>query len=165
MEKRILDKINTQSEFYKSQLLTQLSECEISNVQLIEWIHSTSIIEMTKMDFVKRKRAKNNIITEFRCEAQCAKGSGHEGEQCTRRKKEGCKYCGTHMKGLPHGVMNQPTSTVKEKLIWTEEYRGIIYYVDDEHVYNTEDIKSNKVNPEIIGTCKKQGNSYEIKLK
>ena len=28
------------------------------------------------------------------------------GQQCTRRKKEGQdKYCGTHIKGTPHGTL------------------------------------------------------------
>jgi hypothetical protein len=53
----------------------------------------------------------------------------------------------------------------KEKTIWAEEYRGIMYYIDEDHVYNTEDIKKNKVNPEIIGSCTKSGNSYMIHLK
>ena len=61
--------------------------------------------------------------------------------------------------------MKQPENLIKEKTIWAEEYRGIMYYIDETNVYNTEDIKKNKVNPEIIGSCKKVGNSYTIHLK
>lgn len=168
MEKRIIDKVTTQNEIYKSQLLQQikkLGETSITMDQLQDWVHTHSPIELSKIDFTKRKRAKNSVPVEYRCEARCAKGSGHEGEQCTRRKKDGCVYCGTHMKGLPHGIMEQTVNNVKEKTIWAEEYRGIMYYIDEENVYDTEEIKQNKVNPKIIGTCKKNGNSYEIKLK
>ena len=168
MEKRIIDKVNTQNEIYKSQLLHQIKKVEDKSLtlqMLQDWVYTHQPVELTKVDFTKRKRAKNSVPVEYRCEARCAKGSGHEGEQCTRRKKEGCVYCGTHMKGLPHGIMEHQPNSIKEKTIWAEEYRGIMYYIDEEYVYNNEDIKQNKVNPEIIGTCKKNGNSYEIKLK
>jgi hypothetical protein len=168
MEKRIIDKVNTQNEIYKSQLLQQVKKVGDGSItldNLQDWVHTHSPVELAKVDFTKRKRAKNSVQVEYRCEARCAKGSGHEGEQCTRRKKDGCVYCGTHMKGLPHGIMEQTKNNVKEKTIWAEEYRGIMYYIDEENVYDTEEIKQNKVNPTIIGSCKKNGNSYEIKLK
>jgi hypothetical protein len=167
MEKRIIEKVNSQNGIYKSQLLHIMKEFKTENItylELLEWIHNHNPIELTKTDFIKRKRSKNSVPVEYRCEARCAKGSGHEGEQCTRRKKNGCVYCGTHMKGIPNGIMEHQLPEIKKKTIWVEEYRGIMYYIDEENVYNTEDIKQNKVNPEIIGTCKKNGNSYEIKL-
>ena len=63
-------------------------------------------------DFVKRKRVKNTIPTENRCSAKRACG-----QQCTRRKKGESCFCGTHIKGIPHGEINQvkqtPTHTKK----------------------------------------------------
>ena len=166
MERRILDKINSQNDTYTKQLIQELSKLPSDLSQpLLQWVQSTKPVDISKSDFSKRKRAKNCVPHDSRCEARCAKGSGHEGEQCTRRKKDGCLYCGTHTKGLPHGIMIKQEPAFKEKTIWAEEYRGIMYYIDETNVYNTEDIKKNKVNPEIIGSCTKSGNSYMIQLK
>jgi hypothetical protein len=166
MERRILDKINVQNDSYTKHLIQELNKLPDELVQpILQWVQSTKPVDITKSDFSKRKRAKNCVPHDSRCEARCAKGSGHEGEQCTRRKKDGCLYCGTHTKGLPHGIMVKQEPTFKEKTIWAEEYRGIMYYIDEDNVYNTEDIKKNKVNPEIIGSCTKIGNSYTIQLK
>jgi hypothetical protein len=166
MEKRILDKVNTQNTNYVQQIVTELNRIqrnESSINDLIQWVQSNKPVDISKIDFTKRKRSKNCIPFESRCEARCAKGSGHEGEQCTRRKKAGCIYCGTHTKGVTQNI--EQKTDLKKKSIWTEEYRGIIYYIDDENVYNPEDIKKNKVNPEIIGSCSKINNSYVIQLK
>ena len=43
---------------------------------------------------------KKRVPSSERC---C--GLSANGQQCTRRKKEGQdKYCGTHIKGTPHGT-------------------------------------------------------------
>ena len=166
MERRIIEKINTQNDVYTKHLTYELNKLPPELVQpLLAWVQTTPPVNISKSDFSKRKRAKNCVPHDSRCEARCAKGSGHEGEQCTRRKKDGCLYCGTHTKGLPHGIMLKQEPTFKEKTIWAEEYRGIMYYIDETNVYNTEDIKRNKVNPEIIGSCSKVGQSYVIHLK
>lgn len=167
MERRILDKINHQNDVYIKQLVQhiQLLPSTTSVENLLLWVQSTKPVDISKSDFTKRKRAKNCVPHDSRCEARCAKGSGHEGEQCTRRKKEGCLYCGTHTKGLPHGIMLKQEPVFKEKSIWVEEYQGIMYYIDGTNVYDPEDIKRNKVNPSIIGTCSKLENSYVIHKK
>ena len=71
-------------------------------------------------------------------------------EQCTRRKKEGCDSCGTHMKGTPNGMMDSQDNTAPmlEKVeIWAQDIMGIIYYIDHKNnVYQAEDIISNKIN-------------------
>jgi hypothetical protein len=168
MERRILDKISSQNDVFMKQLQTEIQKVkqgESTIDQFSQLVESLKPVTISKSDFSKRKRAKNCVPNDSRCEARCAKGSGHEGEQCTRRKKDGCLYCGTHTKGIPHGIMKHQEPTFKEKTIWAEEYRGIMYYIDEDNVYNTEDIKKNKVNPEIIGSSKKVGNSYIIQLK
>jgi hypothetical protein len=92
----------------------------------------------------------------------CAKRAN--GEQCTRRKKE--EYCGTHMKGTPHGIvdLNQDvTQTTTKVEVWAQDIKGIIYYVDkDMNVYNAEDIVSNKNNPKVIAKYSKDGENYSI---
>jgi hypothetical protein len=100
-------------------------------------------------DLVKRKRVKNSVPLFDRCIAKRA-----NGEQCTRRKKEGEGYCGTHIKGRPHGSVNETAEnmvTNKKVEVWVQEIKGIVYYVDaDKNVYDPEDILVNKVNPRVI---------------
>jgi len=100
-------------------------------------------------DLVKRKRVKNSVPLFDRCIAKRA-----NGEQCTRRKKEGEGYCGTHIKGRPHGSVNETAEnmvTNKKVEVWVQEIKGIVYYVDaDKNVYDPEDILANKVNPRVI---------------
>ena len=100
-------------------------------------------------DTSKRKRVKNVVPLFDRCIAKRA-----SGEQCTRRKKEGEGYCGTHIKGRPHGCVNQAEEqfvTNKKVEVWIREIKGIVYYVDaNKNVYDPEDILANKINPRII---------------
>lgn len=100
-------------------------------------------------DGTKRKRIKNVVPLFDRCVAKRA-----NGEQCTRRKKEGEGYCGTHIKGRPHGCVNEMDETVvtnKKVEVWIQEIKGIVYYVDaNKNVYDPEDILANKINPRII---------------
>ena len=100
-------------------------------------------------DLIKRKRVKNSVPLFDRCIAKRA-----NGEQCTRRKKEGEGYCGTHIKGRPHGSVNETAEnmvTNKKVEVWVQEIKGIVYYVDaDKNVYDPEDILVNKVNPRVI---------------
>ena len=70
----------------------------------------------------------------------CAKRASNE--QCTRRRKEGSEYCGTHMKGTPHGIMDTNQTEVKastQKIeVWAQDIQGIVYYIDKfENVYDT----------------------------
>ena len=58
---------------------------------LIEYVFDYERLCLTKEDFIKRKRIKNAIPTSNRCNAKRA-----NGEQCTRRRKYNCNFCGTH---------------------------------------------------------------------
>jgi hypothetical protein len=95
-----------------------------------------------KRDFEKRRRAKNVVPYYDRCIATRA-----TGEQCTRRKQENDTFCGTHIKGTPHGVYdysNVSDPDHNNTSIWTEDINGIIHYVDGcGNVYKTEDILNN----------------------
>jgi GH25 family lysozyme M1 (1,4-beta-N-acetylmuramidase) len=86
-----------------------------------------------------------------------------DGEQCSRRKKEGCDFCGTHSKGSPHGNFVQDNVIMKKVEVWAQEIGGIIYYIDNEmNVYKTEDIINNKTNPAIVAKYQKNGEIYSI---
>ena len=69
-------------------------------------------------------------------------------EQCTRRKKKGHQYCGTHSKNSPNGEVEVVTTGPRKKEVWAEEVQGIVRYVDSEGIsYNVEDVISEIVNP------------------
>jgi hypothetical protein len=108
---------------------------------LAAFVYNYEKIKVGKDDFMKRKRVKSVVPIYDRC---CAKRAS--GEQCTRRKKEGETYCGTHIKGTPHSVMEEniaePSTPKNVKVdIWAQDIKGIIYYIDKMgNVYDTEDI-------------------------
>ena len=108
---------------------------------LASFVYNYEKIKVGKDDFMKRKRVKSVVPIYDRC---CAKRAS--GEQCTRRKKEGESYCGTHIKGTPHSVMeenvNESSTPKNVKVdIWAQDIKGIIYYIDKVgNVYDTEDI-------------------------
>ena len=80
--------------------------------QLIQYIYDYDRLTFNKEDFQKRKRVKNFVPIFDRC---CAKRANEE--QCTRRKKDGCEYCGTHLKGTPHGIIdnqNEPKNNTQK---------------------------------------------------
>ena len=87
------------------------------------------------------------------------------GTQCTRRKQGGTEFCGTHIKGNPHGIIEQSeTATdLKQIEVFQQEINGIVYYIDNEsHVYSVEDIQSNKTNPKIISSYRVVDGVYMI---
>ena len=116
--------------------------------ELLEYLYEYPSLNYEKEDFQKRKRVKNMVPHFDRCNACRA-----SGEQCTRRRKEGSEYCGTHAKGTPHGqVEQQEVKPVMTKVeVYLQEIQGINYYIDKElNVYKTEDILSNSKNPQVI---------------
>ena len=103
-----------------------------------------------------------NVVPFFdRC---CAKRASNE--QCTRRKKDGIEYCGTHMKGTPHGIIdnqNESKPNTQKIEVWAQDIQGIVYYIDKTfNVYQAEDIIINKLNPKIIAKYIKNGDVYSI---
>jgi hypothetical protein len=137
-----------------------IAQNEQMNV-LLQYIYDYDRFVLNKDDFVKRKRVKN--VVPF-CDRCCAKRAN--GEQCTRRKKEEDEYCGTHMKGTPHGVIDlqEDVKTVSQKIeVWAQDIQGIIYYIDKNmNVYQAEDVVSNKSSPKIIAKYVKNGEVYSI---
>jgi hypothetical protein len=126
----------------------------------MQYIYDYERLSLNKDDFLKRKRVKNVVPYFDRC---CAKRAS--SEQCTRRKKEGCEYCGTHMKGTPHGLVeNEENKQTTQKIeVWAQEILGIIYYIDKfGNVYQAEEIVSNKTNPKVIAKYVKNGDVFSI---
>jgi len=121
--------------------------------QLTTFVYEYEKLKLTKEDFMKRKRVKNTVPIQERCLAKRA-----NGEQCTRKKKEGCDYCGTHTKGVPCNIMDDDKeSGDKSKLnqqsvnIWVQNIKGIEYFIDGfQNVYKHEDVINNSTNPRIV---------------
>ena len=163
MERRINKKIYNYIQNFKSDIVEKIKS-DNTNIQaeVINYIYNYNKLEINHDDLTKRKRVKNTVPIFERC---CAKRAN--GEQCTRRKKTNCNFCGTHSKGTPHGVINDTSDTNNETTIKKElsvvDIKGIVYYIDDEkNVYNTSDVLSNKENPRIVANYEKNGDSYEI---
>jgi len=129
---------------------------------LLEHVYDYERLVLSKDDLNKRKRIKNSIPINNRCNAKRA-----NGEQCTRRRKDDCEFCGTHVKGTPHGYiqLNSKGEELSEKKIEVvaEEVLGIVYYIDNlNNVYKTEDILEGKTNPEVIAKCVRNNNTVSI---
>jgi len=164
MERRINKKVETYITSFKDNIRDKANEMGIENQQingLLQYIYDYDRLSFGKDDFMKRKRFKNVVPFFDRC---CAKRAN--GEQCTRRKKEENGYCGTHMKGTPHGIMDaqeESVSPTQKVEVWAQDIQGIIYYIDKTgNVYQTEDIISNKMNPKIIAKYIKTGEQISI---
>lgn len=161
INKRIEGYITTFKDELREKVLNFDAENEMSRNQLIQYIYDYERLTLEKDDFLKRKRVKNVVPFFDRC---CAKRAN--GEQCTRRKKEGDEYCGTHMKGTPHGVaesQNEVKDQNQKIEVWAQDIQGIVYYIDKAgNVYQAEDIISNKTNPKIIAKYIKTGEIFSI---
>lgn len=165
MEKRLNKKIELYITEFKDSIRIKLLNSGFENKsklnELIEFIYEYDRLTLNKEDFVKRKRVKNSIPSTNRCNARRA-----NGEQCTRRRKADCEFCGTHFKGTPHGLMisNNVQEIQTQKVdVFAEEINGIVYYIDNYfNVYKTQDILMNKENPEIISNYEKVDGKYVI---
>jgi len=157
MDPRLVQKVNSTMKGFRDQCLAAL-QTSSSLSGAIQQVESMSV--PTVDDMLKRRRSKNSVPVDERC---CARRAN--GERCTRRKKEGSDCCGTHFKGVPHGVvsdMDLPISLTKRE-VWAEEINGIVYYIDaTENVYKTEDVLKNKPNPSIYAKWKKEDGIYTI---
>ena len=180
MERRINSRIDAFMHAFKLQIAAQFEEVRQKNAQnvaanpqlqdmqrdytqVMNFIYETDKLKLSKDDFAKRKRVKNAVPVFDRCHAKRA-----NGEQCTRRKKEGCLCCGTHTKGTPHGMfdgLDEPITNVKVET-WVQDIKGIMYHIDNQgNVYDPEDIVANKMNPHVIAKCIKHANGiYSIQI-
>jgi hypothetical protein len=165
MEKRLNKKIESYITSFKDDVREKITQLGGQNDekmnQLLTYIYDYAHPVLIKEDFQKRKRVKNFVPMFDRC---CARRATNE--QCTRRKKEGSEYCGTHLKGTPHGIVDaqEENKVTTQKIeVWAQDIQGIVYYVDKgNNVYQAEDIISNKVNPKIIAKYVRTGDHFSI---
>lgn len=164
MEKRVNTKLETYITEFKQNVCEKIKSMNIDNNlqnELLEFVYDYDRLCLSKEDFIKRKRIKNAIPTSNRCTAKRA-----NGEQCTRRRKDDCDFCGTHEKARPHGLFETENTCIeKTKVIEVvaREVMGIVYYLDQYgNVYDTEDIMNNIVNPKIIAKYELHDDKYTI---
>jgi len=165
MERRLNKKIGDYIHGFKTDVAEKIQSIQTNPSHtdlgsLLTYVYEYTNFELNKDDFIKRKRVKSMVPVYERCIANRA-----SGEQCTRRKKDDCQFCGTHSKGTPHGMVNdeKPLSTTKKVEVNAVDIKGIVYYLDnDGNVYDTEDIVSNNRNPRIIAKYVKNGQEYSI---
>jgi hypothetical protein len=165
MEKRLNAKVETYVNDIKNNICSKIKELNFNEHdktnQLLEYVYEYSRLVLEKEDFIKRKRIKNAIPVTNRCNAMRA-----NNEQCTRRRKEGNLFCGTHTKGTPHGLISNDhndNNSFKKVEVYAKEIMGIVYYIDhNKNVYDTEDIMNEVENPAIIATYEKNGDTITI---
>jgi len=165
MEKRINNKTRAYLQEFKNNVKNFIDSNDLHNPdtknQLLQFVFDYQPLEFTKIDFQKRKRVKNIVPYHERCRALRA-----NKQQCTRRRKnDSTCFCGTHIKGIPHGqideVTEQPTHT--KKVVRAQDIKGIIYYIDDDsNVYDPNDVMNNNVNPKIIAKYIENNGEYSI---
>lgn len=153
MESRVNAKVQQHQLAFKRAVADLIAEQDIDATvrqKIAQFVYDYPVIELVKEDFAKRSRMKNIVPLHERCTARRAEG----GEQCTRKRRDGCLFCGTHVKGTPHGVVEQGGPEDDEHCqveVTAREIKGIIYYVDQAgNVYRTEDVVQNKTNPKVI---------------
>lgn len=155
MEKKVNKRIDAYMSTFKNDVRQKAYELNIINnqevTQLLQFVYDYHRLIFKKEDFMKRKRNKLGIEMQCRCIAKRS-----NGEQCTRRKKNDTDYCGTHLKGTPHGicdiVIEQTEENINEIEVRVQDVNGIMYFIDlNNNVYETEEVLMKKRNPKIIG--------------
>ena len=169
MEKRINELTRQYISTFKDDIRGKIIELGIKDTEraneLMNYIYEYKRLSFEKEDFMKRRRVKNSVPIENRCNAKRA-----NGEQCTRKRRDDCEFCGTHYKGTPHGIASLADSMDGSSMndsvnleVFAEEIGGIVYYIDKfKNVYKTDDVLQSKLNPEIIAKWEKTGEKYII---
>ena len=163
MEKRVNNKARIYFQIFKDDIKKKLEETDCDSetkATILQFVYDYQPLKFEKVDFQKRKRVKNVVPFFERC---CALRANKQ--QCTRRRKDGSHFCGTHIKGIPHGEINQTTKapTHTKRVVRAQDIKGIIYYIDDMgNVYDPNDIMNNTVNPNIIAKYIEKDGEYNI---
>lgn len=164
MERRLNKKIEAYTSEIKNDFRDKINELNFIEKDkindLLEYIYDYERLQFQSEDLSKRKRVQNTIPTTNRCNACRA-----NGERCTRRQKKDSEFCGTHLKGAPHGISKEEKNDInnnKVEIVATD-IMGIIYYIDNyNNVYNTEDIMNDVQNPRVIAKCEKNSGVITI---
>ena len=169
MEKRINEHLKQYLSKFKDDVRDKIVELNLGENErineLLEFVYEYNRLTFEKEDFMKRRRVKNTVPLENRCNAKRA-----NGEQCTRKRRDDCEFCGTHYKGTPHGVAtpneDNDATTSNEAVtleVFAEEIGGIVYYIDKfKNVYKTDDVLQSKLNPGVVAKWEKSGDKYTI---
>ena len=161
MESRINKKVNEYVQSFKMDMCSKINDGSFkNNNDLIKYIYDYNNFKLVPEDINKRQRNKTTICPSERCQAKRS-----IGEQCSRRKRVDCKFCGTHEKGQPHGTIdvsldntnngdiivdNININNTEIKVdVYTEERDGVIYFKDKDGIYyNTDEVMMGKKDPE-----------------
>jgi hypothetical protein len=165
MDKQINEKIHTYIGNFKDSIMNKIRELDfhekIKMNEILETVNEYEKLTINKDDLSNKKRVKIAISPIHRCNANRA-----NGEQCTRKKKDGFDFCGTHTKGIPNGSVqiDRNIQNVRKVEVVVQDIHGIAYYIDqNNNIYRTEDILSNKENPQIIAKyMKKEDDTFYI---
>ena len=165
MEKRIGSKLDNYIDAFKQDIRKHVETNDKITFdvksELLQFIYDYEKLSLDKDDFTKRKRVKSTVPQYLRCTAKRA-----NGEQCTRKKKDELCFCGTHDKNRPHGIIDKNMSQepiLKKTEVWLQEINGILYYIDgNKNIYKSDDILSNKTNPNIIANYIIENGLYAI---
>jgi hypothetical protein len=142
-----------------------LDNADMSNSaknSLLKIVYDYDVLAINKETITKKKRSQTIVPFEKRCIALCA-----GNRQCSRKKNPGIHICGTHIKGTPHGVIenHDEVSSTNTKLVqtWMQCIMGIDWYIDnDNNIYMTEDILNNVNNPRVYAKYVKNGEEYSF---
>lgn len=151
MEKKLNSKSESFITSFKDSIRTKAIDLNFEEKnkinELLEYVYEYERLVFSKDDLSKRKRIQNSIPTQNRCNAKRA-----DNKQCTRKRKDGYEFCGTHSKGAPHGLANDICGVCTKKIdVVATNINGIVYYIDKyNNVYKTEDILEGKTDPQII---------------
>jgi hypothetical protein len=165
MEKRINQRFEQYIGQFKDAIKTKIIDLELGSQEktkeLVEFVYEYERFILKKEDLSKRKRVKNSIPLENRCSALRA-----DDERCTRKRKDGHPFCGTHLKGTPNSIQSDESRGVIKKMeVVVLEIDGILYYVDSfMNIYKPEDIMSEIQNPKIIGKYSNIDGKYSVQL-
>lgn len=138
MESRVNKKIAFYINDLKEGIFNQINIMKDSTLDtqsqydsLMSYIINYKVLNLQKEDFNKRKRNKNVVNDCEKCKAKRS-----NGEQCSRKHRDGFDFCGTHCKGTPYGVIGDDEvkcADVKRKVeLFGIDEDGIIKYVDKE---------------------------------
>lgn len=143
MESRINKKIAFYVNDIKEGIVSQMKimrdstlDVESQYDSIISYIINYKTLSLQKEDFNKRKRNKNVVNDCEKCKAKRS-----NGEQCSRRRRDGFDFCGTHCKGTPYGVVGDEDNVVTKKKceLIGEDVDGIITYKDkNDNVFEME---------------------------
>jgi hypothetical protein len=167
MEKQLNKQIEQYIVKFKDDIRAKITEIGFEEKKkindLIEYVYEYARLQLEKDDVIKRKRVKNAIPNANRCIGKLA-----NDDRCTRRRKKDSDFCGTHIKGTPNGCIHLDSSgecNLKSIEVSAREYSGIVYYVDQNNqVYKTEDVLTEKQNPTIIGNVIKRNGVDLVEL-